>query len=127
MALKNELEHSNQVMSGDMLETIALLEKKCQNKQRDIEDLDRKAVSFRDEFTRMLEERNFFESESNLLSSKYELAQSELDAMRRSQVEWTKTYCDILGIRPVSDFDKSIEDAMRVMAEERHRYQDDYS
>jgi len=50
-------------MAEEMLNTISLLEQKVCLKEKEVLETEERALSFRKEFTAVLEERNFFERE----------------------------------------------------------------
>ena len=60
-ALKVELVRSNQLMQDEMLGTVALLEQKALLKEKEVLELEDQKITFRKEYTNILEERNYFE------------------------------------------------------------------
>ena len=58
-----ELNRSNQVMREEFLETISLLERKSIDKEKQVIQVEERAVAFRQEYTQILEERNYLEQQ----------------------------------------------------------------
>ncbi len=59
--MKTDLERSNKLLADEMLCTIGLLEQKVVVKEKEVLEQEERALSFRKEFTSVLEERNYFE------------------------------------------------------------------
>ncbi len=60
-SMKVDLERSNKLLADEMLCTIGLLEQKVVLKEKEVLEQEERALSFRKEFTSVLEERNYFE------------------------------------------------------------------
>ena len=59
--MKGELIRSNKVMRDEFLETIALLEQRNLQQDKEILAIEERSSSFRQEYTTILEERNYIE------------------------------------------------------------------
>ena len=82
-AIKAELMRSNKIMKDEFLETISLLEKKSLDKDKQILDVEERSSSFRQEYTQVLEERNYIQQQ-------YENTRANLKALERDFSEFQK-------------------------------------
>ena len=99
--MKVELENTNRVMAEEMLNTICLLEQKVCLKEKEVLETEERALSFRKEFTAVLEERNFFERELEQTKDKLRFQESELAHLQTTQSDHYQTYGDLLNIRSI--------------------------
>ena len=59
--MKAELMLSNQVMKEELLGTVKLMEAKCLQKEDEIKCGEKRMVSFRQEYNKVVDERNYLE------------------------------------------------------------------
>ena len=77
--MKQEMEAYNRLLREEMLETVALMEQKCQVKDKQMRELNENKISLRQEFTKVLQERNHFESELEQVSDRLIFQMTELE------------------------------------------------
>ena len=76
-SLKAELHLQNRVMRDDMLQTIKMLEKKCEIKERSCTSLEDRLEAFKKEFTQLLEDKDCTDSQ-------YQKIQQDLEHVEQS-------------------------------------------
>lgn len=79
--MKVELVRSNQLMVEEMFSTIALLEQKCLLRDKESLEAEENQISIRREFTKLLEERNFFEKRFKETNEHLRYKESEVERL----------------------------------------------
>ena len=70
-SMKAELMQSNRVMQEEMFKTIALLEQKCESKERTLTNIEQRHSAFKTEFAQLLDDKDHSDSQYNKV--RYEL------------------------------------------------------
>lgn len=120
--LKVELERSNQLMAEEMLGTISLLEQKVLVKEKELLEFEENKISVRREFTKVLEERNFFERKLSETEERLKFKEAELERLHTNMTEREKRYGELLNIRSISVGLNTIELAIQNAVDDAKRY-----
>lgn len=102
--------------------TVSLLEQKVLVKEKEILELEEAKISFRHEFTQMLEERNFFETELHRVNDRLKFVESELERVQTSNSKQSEVYAELLNIRSIAIGTNTIEFALKNLADDAKRY-----
>lgn len=79
-------------------------------------------MSFRREFSTLLEERDFYEQELVKVNDRLKFQEAELDRLEASMKKQAEVYSEILNIRSMPTGSSSIEHALRNLTEDCKRY-----
>jgi len=121
-ALKEQLEVQSRLLLEDLLDTVYLLEQKVVLKEKELLEAEESRLSFRHEFTKVLEERTFYENELNQLSDRLRYTDAELAALRTQSAKQEEVYGELLNIRSIQIGPSTIEYALRNAVEDSKRY-----
>ena len=97
--LKVEMARSNRLIHDEMFATMALLEAKAAMKEKQAQASENDRLEVRREFTKVLEERNFFEHEAKKANDRLSFVESELDRLHSEKVKESDAYGELLNIR----------------------------
>ena len=74
-----ELSYANNRIKDELMDTISLLEQKVLVKEKEMLEMEEAKISFRQEFTTVLEERNFFETDLIKANDRLSFVEGELE------------------------------------------------
>lgn len=120
--MKMEMLAQSRLMQDEVLATVALLEQKCAVKDSRLLEEEKEKKSCITEFTKVLEERNFFEQELATVSDRLKFQMAELEHTQQTLKEQNDIYGDLLNIRSISIGKNTIEHALRNLKEDSKRY-----
>ena len=120
--IKAELIRANKVMRDEFLETIALLEQRNLQQDKEILLAEERASSFRQEYTQILDERNYVEKECQNAKAKLHLVERDFQELQNQTFQQNDIYAEILNIKTLQINEKNIEHALRNTAEDARRY-----
>ena len=120
--MKAELCESNRLMQDEMLQTISLLEQKAILKEKQALEQEEEKFSVRQEFMKVLEERNFFEQELCKITDRLKFQEAELERVQSTHKKQEEIYGEILNIRSIQIGQNTIEYALKNLADDCKRY-----
>ena len=109
-------------MAEEMLGTISLLEQKVLIKEKELLEAEEDKISVRREFTKLLEERNYFERKLGETDERLKFKESELDRLHANLTEREQRYGELLNIRSITLGQSTIEHAIQNAVEDARRY-----
>ena len=121
-SMKVELCRSNQLMQDEMLNTISLLEQKALLKEKQALEQEEEKHAARQEFLKVLEERNYFEQELCNVADRLKFQEGELDRVQTQAKRQAEVYGEALNIRTMQIGQNTIEYAIKNLADDCKRY-----
>mmetsp|Transcript_46030 Transcript_46030/g.60982 ORF Transcript_46030/g.60982 Transcript_46030/m.60982 type:complete len:144 (+) Transcript_46030:300-731(+) len=109
-------------MTEELLGTISLLEQKVLLKEKELLEAEEDKFSFRREFTKVLEERNYFERKLGETGERLKCKETELERMHLTMRERESKYGEILNIRSMTLSENTLEHAMKNAVDDARRY-----
>mmetsp|Transcript_5721 Transcript_5721/g.6858 ORF Transcript_5721/g.6858 Transcript_5721/m.6858 type:complete len:144 (+) Transcript_5721:113-544(+) len=109
-------------MTEELLGTISLLEQKVLLKEKELLEAEKDKISFRREFTKVLEERNYFERKLGETGERLNCKETELERMHLTMRERESKYGEILNIRSMTLSENTLEHAMKNAVDDARRY-----
>lgn len=120
--IKLELERNNRLMYEEMFSTIALLEQKVLLREKECLEAEERKIEHRREFTKLLEERNYYEQRLNQGTEILKYKESEVERLSIEKHEQDQRYGEILNVHSLSVSADSIEVAMKNATDDARRF-----
>lgn len=122
-AVKVELERSNELMVNELLTAVSLLEQKVVLREKELLQAEEQRITFRREYAKILEERNYFEKNLKDKTERLKHKESELESLQIATHEREKKQSELLNIHTMHIRPDMIEIAIKNSVDDAMRYQ----
>ena len=111
-------------MAEECFSTISLLEQKLLMREKEILEAEEGKIEVRREFTKLLEERNYYEQRSKEADEHLRFKDSELERLSVEKHDQEQRYSEILNVRSINNMGvNTIELAMQNSVDDARRFQ----
>ena len=111
-------------MAEECFSTISLLEQKLLMREKEILEAEEGKIEVRREFTKLLEERNYYEQRLKEANEHLRFKESELERLSVEKHDQEQRYSEILNVRPINNMGvNTIELAMQNSVDDARRFQ----